>query len=190
MKRLAVVISALAVSAAALADPSPADAQRRVRARKIDGVRFDAHLNAAWHAAFGVGMRIDIPIVEDGFIDGVEDEFALSPGFDAYFLSWSRRCHQHGGDRHCHGDTYDGFAFWTGLLGQWNFYLSEDWSVFPELGFVVGFFDEYYHDGFQDTARFFVRPSGSVGARWHFTDRNALLFRVNWPAGAQFGITF
>ena len=172
-----------------LGTAADAEAQRRGRGRKIDGVRFDVHLDAGWHQAFGVGFRVDIPIVPDGFIDSVDDELAISPGGELFFWSW----HGHRGRGNYWDYRSDGVAFWPVVMAQWNFYLNESWSIFPELGMGIAFWSyEHEHRGGEIETHGEVRPFPSIsfGARWHFTDRNALLFRINWPAGAQFGITF
>lgn len=172
-----------------LAASSVAHAQR---GRKIESVRFDVHLDLGFHGAFGIGGRADIPIVPDGLIEGVDDELAISPGIDVFFYSFSRYCHR--------GVCYAGdqtVAIWPLIAAQWNFYINELWSLFPELGLVMLINDDYYYYGYYDDdvyyadrAAVYIRPFISFGARYHFNDRNALLFRIGWPAGLQVGITF
>lgn len=145
------------------------------QANHIDGARIDVHLDLAWYAAFGLGFRVDIPIVEDGLIDSVDDELAISPGAELFFFRWRHR------------DGYDdGYAaLWPLIALQWNFYL-DDWSLFPELGLVFVVWDDYWDDRHGG----FIYPFLGLGARYHFNSRNALLMRINWPAGFQIGITF
>ena len=189
-RRTSAFVVVATIAAAMLGTAADAEAQRRGRARKIDGVRFDVHLDAGWHQAFGVGFRVDIPIVPDGFIQrGVEDEFALSVGGEFFFWNW----HDHRGRNDYWDYRSDGVAFWPTAMAQWNFYLNESWSIFPELGLGIAFWSyEHEHRDEPRHSHAVVRPFPSIsfGARWHFSDRNALLFRINWPAGAQFGITF
>jgi hypothetical protein len=153
--------------------------------RKIDGVRFDAHLDLAWHSAFGLGFRVDIPIVPAGLIDGTDDELALSPGLDIFFWDYGD-CYTYRGDRYCDGYG-DGIGFWIPIPVQWNFYLNEDWSIFPELGLGL-IWDDYYAG--RRGGRMRLRPMISFGARYHFAARNAFLMRLSWPMGLQLGITF
>ncbi|MDH5673159.1 MAG: hypothetical protein OEZ06_13470 [Myxococcales bacterium] len=158
---------------------------------KIDGVRPEVHLDlGVFHGGFGVGFRIDIPIVPDGLIDGTDDELALSPGLDLFFWDYSRRnyCYiNNRGNRVCVDGRYnDGVGFWIPVPVQWNFYLNEHWSIFPELGLGL-IWDEYYGDR---DGRMRLRPMLSFGARYHFNNRNALLMRLSWPMGFQIGITF
>lgn len=155
---------ALAVALASLAAAAPAEAQGGP-----SGVRFDIHGSFGWYDDFGVGFRADIPIVPTGIVDGVNDDLAISLGAEA--LYWY------------HGKT--GFGVWPMALLQWNFYLSEKWSIFPEVGVVLMFGPDrnrYW--------RTFAAPIAMFGARYHFNRRNALLLRVGWPAGLQVGITF
>jgi hypothetical protein len=173
-----------------------AEAQRRGRgnARKIDGVRFDVHLDIGWHEALGAGLRVEFAIVPDGFLRGgrVQDELALSMGGEAFFWSFHDR-HHFDDDRHNDGLRYhDGFSLMPVFAAQWNFYLNESWSVFPEVGAALAWWTYEHHHNGNTHGHSYVRfyPLISVGARWHFTDRNALLFRLTWPVGFQFGITF
>jgi len=137
------------------------------------GVRFDVHLTGGpWYNWFGAGFRVDIPIVEDGLIDGTDDDLSLTVGGDALWL---------------YHRVAQGFGVIPVLALQWNFYLNETWSIFPELGVAFLFIDDYYHHRYWDA---WVGPYVGFGARLHFNPRNALLFRISWPTGAQIGITF
>jgi hypothetical protein len=128
---------------------------------QIQGVRPEGHLNLGFHGDVGLGFRVDIPIVPSGLLDTANDELALSPGADLSF----------GGDS-------VGVGIPVAL--QWNFYLTRDWSVFPELGLAVFFSD--------DDADFDILVA--LGARYHMSLRNALFLRIGWPFGLQFGVTF
>jgi len=168
----------------------------------IDGVRPEIHLDlGGWWHTFGAGFRIDIPIVPDGFLRGtsIHDELALSPGADLWFIGYHRYYYR---SRYCdpYGCDDNDLAFWPIIAVDWNLYLGESWSVFPELGIVFLLWDDYY--GYNDywcdargcyggRADIYVLPHFGAGARWHFTDRNAIVFRLVWPPGAlQVGITF
>ena len=196
MIRKLTFIAATLAALATLVAASDADAQRRrgprfSQGRAIDGVRIDVHGTLAWYGGLGGGLRVDIPIVPNGFIEGIHDELAISFGGEIFFWAWYA-CNR----RNC-GDGYwdyrhDGVAVMPLGAAQWNFYLNESWSLFPELGFAAWLF---WHDhdggGPDDThGHFRASPLISFGARWHFTERNALLFRATWPVGFQFGITF
>lgn len=136
------------------------------------GVRFDAHLDFGYFANAGIGFRADIPIVADGLLDRVRDDLALSLG--AELMWWYRH-------------EYNGFGVIPLAALQWNFYLSDRWDVFPELGITFIFGPHDWNDKYFPG---YALPFVGVGARYHFSPRNALLMRVNFPAGFQVGITF
>jgi hypothetical protein len=162
--RSTLAVTVLAAAAAlALAAPAPARAQQRDH-----GVRFDVHLDFGWYANAGVGVRADIPVVPDGIVDGVDDDLSLSLGAE---LFWFYR--------------NEGFGVFPLAAMQWNFYLSEDWSLCPEIGVALWFGPDR-----NDHWRSPVAPFAGFGARYHFSVRNALLLRVTWPSGLQVGITF
>jgi hypothetical protein len=151
---------------------------------QIRGVRFDVHANLDQYSMLGAGGRVEFPIVPDGFIGGkVRDELALSFGADLFFAPtyW--------------GDSgYYGGAYVVPIgVAQWNFYLGERWSVFPEAGIAVHVGIE--HDGWYDRHGrsypwLYPTPDLGIGARCHFNDRVALLLRISTPGGLQAGVTF
>lgn len=170
--------SLAAVMFGALVGASPAFAQDHTGPdhNQIMGARGDIHGNVDGYGAAGFGLRADIPIAPDGFIGGdVHDELALSPGVEVFFLDVAP-------------GWYEGAPYLTPLTTlQWNFYVGERWSVFPEAGvaFYVG-----DHDAPPGVRPIYAAPAVGFGARYHMNPRNALLMRVSSPAGFQFGVTF
>lgn len=141
---------------------------------RIDILRPDVHVSFGGYGSLGAGLRVDIPILRRGFIEGVDDELALSPGADVFFYS-------------AFYDYYAGGPYVIpSIVLQWNFYIGQ-WSLFPEAGVALYVGDRRYlrhGDGF------YVRPDFGLGARYHFSPRNALLARVSTPTGFQLGVTF
>lgn len=131
------------------------------------GVRFDAHVTFGWYRDLGGGLRVDIPVVGDGIIDGADDDLRITLGAEALWFF-----------------HHKGFGAYPLAGMQWNFYVSDEWSIFPEVG-IIFLFGEREHYW-----RTFVAPMLGFGVRWHFNARNALLFRVSWPQGGQIGIVF
>lgn len=131
-------------------------------ARFIKSVRPEAHMNLFYHSGkwFGLGGRVEIPLVQDGLLVQVNDELAICPGFDL---------------------LVNGFAIAPMVAMQWNFYFGHEWSVFPNLGFTIIINDDGHPD---------AEPVIEVGGRYHFNDRNALMLRIGWPGLLQFGVTF
>ncbi len=177
---------------ALVAVASPAAAQRGGNAHPIDSVRFDVHADFAWYGAFGLGFRVDIPVIPDGFLrsgGSVQDDFVISPGVDVFFWNsiryrYYRGC---GNPDGCYSSAFGGVFASFVVAAQWNLYIG-NWSFFPEAGLalLVGdaawYYDTYYHS--------VIWPFFGGGGRWHFSASNSLLLRATWPAGLQLGITF
>lgn len=145
---------------------------------KVNGVRPELHGGIGWHGEFGVGGRVDIPVVPNGFLDGVDDEFVLSPGGEIYF-----------DDYHGHRDD-DDFFFAGVFTPQWNFYPTPQWSFFPELGLALIFFGHDHGPGDDDHSHLDLDLMFNLGARYHWSARNSLVMRLSWPFGLQIGVTF
>ena len=134
-----------------------------------------------WGFGAATGIRFGIPIVNNGFIDSLNNAVYLNFGADFYWLE--RRCRGGGGG--C--DYGAGFGFPITL--HWEFYLNDDWSLFAEIG---GQF--FLHPEWWDNGRFDWRQPGlwfvwTLGASWHINDWFLLTLRVGSPYIA-FGITF
>jgi len=99
----------------------------------------------------GAGFRGTVVLLPEGFIDSINDSVGLGFGVD-----WT------------HDNT------WVPIVMQWNFWLSEHWSVFGEPGGAFHFED----NGRTDRADFTLYG----GARLRFSDRATLTFRVGHPA--------
>lgn len=154
------LVLTLSATLALLAWPDSSCAQ-------ISGVRPEVHLDLGYRADLGFGLRVDIPIAPEGLIASAHDELAISPGADLLF---------------------DDGEVWVGvpIALQWNFYINREWSVFPELGMAL-LLGHHHHDRDDDLAVDFLL---AVGGRYHWSHRNALVLRIGWPIGLQFGVTF
>jgi len=174
---------------AMLVAPTAAHAQRHGNAQPPHRVRIDLHVDFAWYGAFGLGARVDIPVVPDGFLrpgGSLQDDFVISPGLDVFFWNFHRYDYACGGMGCTRVNAFGTFVALE-VAAQWNLYIG-DWSFFPEAGLAFVFGDAYYwRDRYYDG---YVWPFLGGGARWHFNTSNSLLMRVTWPAGFQIGITF
>ena len=133
-------------------------------------LRFDAHFLLGYYEEFGGGVRAEFAVVPNGIISGIEDSIYITAGAD--FLWFYHPIH-------------DGFGVYPVGAGQWNFHPSENWSFFPEIG-IAGVFAP-------NRKRYWgapVAPYVAGGARYHFAERLAVIFRVGWPTGAQIGLVF
>jgi hypothetical protein len=126
---------------------------------------------------FGPGFRGTIELIDNGFISKINNTVGI--GFGVDWLFYGEHCHGGGNDRRCH--DRDRFVF--PVVMQWNFWLTEQWSVFGEPGFALEFVD-HDHDGpFEDDDKevdidpfvFFA------GGRFHMSEAISLTMRVGWP---------
>lgn len=187
------LLVSLAALLAGLVLPSSASAQPRgnVGQNGIHGVRIEVHGTLGYYQALGAGMRVDIPLLPEGFTDKLDDEFALSVGGDFTALNWRDRNYAGvPGYGRGWGQWYGDWSIWTVATANWNLYLGEKISVFPELGFTVSIHDCWDRNG-RDDVCVTAAPVGGVGFRYHFgPPRVAFVARINWPVGFQAGITF
>jgi hypothetical protein len=110
------------------------------------------------HGLPGFGVRLTATLATHGFIDGVNDSVGLGFGAD-----WTR-------------DTT-----WVPVVMQWNFWLSEHWSVFGEPGVALRMRDDFEDRG----------PDFTIygGGRYRFGRAAALTMRIGHPA-ASVGVSF
>ena len=106
----------------------------------------------------GAGVRGTVVLAQNGFIDSINDSVGLGFGVD-----------------YTHDKT------WVPLVMQWNFWLSEHWSVFGEPGIAWRWDDQF------GSSRADLTLYG--GARLRLAGRVALTARVGYP-GFTLGVSF
>lgn len=167
-RTIALAIGLLAPLTAVAADAEGSD-------HDIGGARVDVHADMGGYASLGAGLHVDVPLLREGLLAAADDEIAISPGVDVFFANFYQ-------------EYYSGGPYVIpSLVAQWNFYLRSAWSVFPEAGvaFYIGDADELLRE-----LPVYAALDVGVGARYHFTSRNALLLRLSTPTGLQVGMTF
>jgi hypothetical protein len=100
------------------------------------------------HHGFGMspGVSLGIPVLDGGFIRGLNDSFFLEPGlfFAARF------------------DDKRADYFWVipEFGPRWNFHLTPNWDVFPAVkaGWAFGRHQEFWFRGTVGTQWWFARP--------------------------------
>lgn len=112
-----------------------------------------------FNSGFGPGFRGTIELVDNGFIKTINNTVGI--GFGVDWLS-----------------PFDHNIFWVPLVMQWNFWLSDKWSVFGEPGGGI-----YFGKASG------VRPAFYAGGRFHFSDSVALTLRAGYPNVAV-GVSF
>lgn len=105
----------------------------------------------------GVGFRGTIELVDNGFVATINNTVGLGFGVD-----W----------------TKDHFR--VPVVMQWNFWLSQNWSVFGEPGGVLNFRRHHKVE---------PRPAFYAGGRFHFSESVTLTMRVGHPT-ASVGVSF
>ena len=127
------------------------------------------HYNGFNDFEFGGGFRASIEIADPAFIRKINNTVAITFGVDFT----NDNC------RGCYG-RHD-FSFWSPVALQWNFFLTDKWSVFGEAGFMLrsyGFLADIYGDF-----------TLAAGGRFHFNDKVALTMRVGYPF-VSLGVSF
>lgn len=124
---------------------------------------------------FGVGVRFGIPIVDNGFVESINNSVAISFGADLihYDGCWY------------HGDCSANYLDFPVAM-QWNFYVASHWSVFGEPGLLVyhGFLNDCPANQTCVVAPHVtgIEPAIYVGGRYHFNEMTALTMRLGFPA--------
>ena len=179
-----VPISALIVILTASSTAFAADQHAGSDHNQIQAVRGEVHGTLDTFGLFGVGGRVEFPLVSNGLVNDVNDELALSLGADLFFSP-------------VYSGWYNNYAGGSYLIliaaVQWNFYLGDDWSVFPELGIALhASLDQNGWDNGNGRSYGWIYPAldAGVGARYHFSSRVALLLRASTPGGLQVGVVF
>ena len=117
----------------------------------------------------GVGFRATIKIV-DPVIPKLNNTIGITFGLDLTSCDYCR-----------YSGSRENFSFWSPVGAQWTFFLTRQWSVFGDVGFVLAS-DGFYHD-------VWASPMFGVGGRWHFKDKITLTMRVGYPF-VTLGVSF
>lgn len=116
---------------------------------------------------FGVGARFLIPLVHDGFIPKVNDEFDIEFGADFFGIS--------------RGAFYGVFSLPVEVM--WRFHMVDRLSLYAKLGVAIEFGVSNYC-GFGPCRSGFgvgVQPIGSVGLIFMATKTVALRLEAGYP---------
>jgi hypothetical protein len=177
-----------AACALVVAFAAPAVAQDTIRDPGLHPsypVEVEPHAVVGWNdfyggSGIGAGLRLSIPIVQNGFIKSIDDSVAI--GFGADWLHYSG-CYYRG---EC---TANYLIFPVAL--QWNFFFTRRWSAFGEPGLFLykGFVDRCSAPGCGEPASFGVEPALAVGGRYAFTDNVTFTLRLGYPTFSA-GLSF
>jgi hypothetical protein len=142
----------------------------------------------------GIGVRASFVLSEDGFIRGVNDSIALGVGVDfgrygdRYgFYGYRDQCLRFepgpAGTLVCTDVTSNGGSYsyvFMPVVMQWNFWLTERWSVFGEPGINLYALGSY---------GFGAGPALYLGGRLTLAERIKLTLRLGYPT-LGLGVSF
>lgn len=155
---------------------------------------------------YGPGVRLSIPVMSPGFVKSINDSVAISFGLDlvrysgGYYGYWGWNGWCNADPRRCPG-WYANYAvpFWAvhvPVVLQWNFWLTDKWSVFGEPGLTLrhAFYDtpSWCGPAYPGTCT----PSSNdfyftffAGGRFHFSEKIALTMRLGHPIDFSIGLS-
>ena len=208
----------LAILAASFATGGAASAQSTLRDPHPPrySVEIEPKLNIAYvfgtgygGNAWGPGVRFSIPVMSPGFVKSINDSIAISFGVDAMryagYRNYGYYAYCNGNPKNCPG-YYDGYSydtsFWAVHLPvvlQWNFWLTDRWSVFGEPGLTIrhAFFSNAlcgpnynpnYGACYPDSTSVFF--TFFAGGRFKFSDKVSLTMRLGYPIDFSVGVSF
>lgn len=169
MRIPALVVALLASSPALATDLSVPHTGDRSRL-------LDIHVGGhPYGATASVGARYGIPIVDNGFIEPLNNSVYINFGADLY-TTYSNSL-----DRR-------GLGLGIPVTMQWNFYFTDEWSAFGEAGINI-YAGPGVFDGGDDLLFNGSWVITAAGGRYHLSDSLAIQARVGWPY-ASIGIEF
>ncbi len=122
-----------------------------------------------------VGLRVAIPIVDNGFVSSIDNAIYITFGGDIFF----ERCVGGCGRR---DDDY-GVALAVPVTGRWQFNFTPRWSAYGEVGPNVYIHSGWLGDGdFPGVGR--SAPhwfAGAAGGKWHFAPEMSLTLSLGAP---------
>lgn len=143
-------------------------------------LELDLHAGFVWHGhGLATGARFGIPILHNGFIPTLNNAVYINFGADFYFIE-APRIRRHP------AEFRPGLGFPVAMC--WEFYFSDRWSAFGELGVNV-MLDPWLLAGEGIHAHPAHWILVAVGGRMRFNDSVALVLRLGLPY-AVFGVTF
>jgi hypothetical protein len=125
--------------------------------------------SSIWYYGFGlgVGARYYIPILHDGFIPAVNDEFGIEFGADFTGAF--------------------GYGYFLPIVDipvevMWNFHFTQNFSAYAKVGiaFELQFYGSNYYLG-RNNLYFTVNPVTAVGLFYKFSNTLSLRAEVGYP---------
>ena len=115
----------------------------------------------------GVGGVFYIPLVKDGFISPVNDEFGIDFGADVVFFP---------------GFGGSSLAFWIPVSALWTFHFTDTFSAYAKVGVALRIWPGYINAVYPDFTT-------ALGLNWMFAKSVGLRAELGYP-GIKVGILF
>ncbi|MEO7096690.1 MAG: hypothetical protein ABI175_25760 [Polyangiales bacterium] len=167
-------------------------------------VEIEPHLNlnfggwGVYHGynsfGWGPGVRFSIPVLSPGFIKTINNSIAISFGAD--LLNYAgHRYYCNGKNCNAYFDSDSFWALYVPVTMQWNFWLTDKWSVMGEPGLAIRHAfvsSDYCNRDFYSDCRSATElvPAFYAGARFHFGDTTALTMKIGFPTFFSVGVSF
>lgn len=173
LARLA-LFSVLSLSSLALAQDDRAhqsgflldsSAQSRPLLLSVHGVLPYSHFGRGGFP-IGVGASLYIPILSNGFIPPVNDEFGLDFGADAIFFT----------------GYANPFGLWIPVSVLWTFHFTDTFAAYVKAGVALRFWPG-------DALPFYPDFVGAIGLNWMFARSVGLRVEAGYP-GLKVGLLF
>jgi hypothetical protein len=114
----------------------------------------------------GVGVGLYVPILHNGFIPPVNDEFGIDFGGDVFFFAGAP----------------NGIGLWIPVSLLWTFHFSPSFSAYVKAGIALRFWPGDPYPLYPD----FV---GAIGLNWMFSHSVGLRVEAGYP-GLKLGLLF
>lgn len=175
---------------ASLGNPGSARADHDIQT-PFTGTRpfqLELHGGLAWYGfGFAGGARFGIPLMQNGFISSLDNAVYVNFGGDFYFVD-DYGCYARNPGEPCHGHAYR-FAVGFPVALHWEFYFSDMWSAFAELGLQVFLPPSLFYRGYieynEHVGQWVI---AAVGGSLHLGEVLSLTARIGNPY-VSFGIT-
>ncbi|MDP2274806.1 MAG: hypothetical protein Q8K32_28950 [Archangium sp.] len=175
----ATLVSLLALSSAAFAhDDITINVHHHHEGSLLDSSSQSRHVLLSLHGVLpyghfryggfplGAGASLYIPLLSNGFIPPVNDEFGIDFGADAIFFTGYRNV----------------FALWVPVSVLWTFHFTHNFSAYVKAGVALRFWPG-------DSLPVYPDFVGAVGLSWMFSHSVGLRAEAGYP-GIKLGLLF
>ena len=174
----ATLVSLLTLSSVAFAHDTGLDVHQHHEGSLLDSSNQSRHLLLSVHGVLpyghfryggfpiGAGVSLYVPLVSNGFIPSINDEFGIDFGADAIFFS-----------------GYENpFGLWVPVSVLWTFHFTNNFSAYLKAGVALRFWPG-------DALFLYPDFVGAVGLSWMFSHTVGLRVEAGYP-GIKLGLLF